>query len=643
MKKYFIYAASALALASCASDEYLGEVKDPMAAAENGAIKFTGFKPSMTRAGANKTGAEAGNLLQNFYVLGTKGTEQTTSPTAGIVFDNYKVTWGANTAGTTEDNTDDWKYVGITPTGLHAGTSAPTEQSIKYWDFSTDQYDFIAYSVGANALATSGDPSANTVVGSPIKTPTTSVPASFTLKVASVDDLKECYFTDVTEVANSEYGQPVQLKFKSLGAKVRVAFYETIPGYSVSNLEFFQDASTARNVSISSNTSATLFSANQDIPGSGTITVSYPKVGTTAQDASDPAYNKAVASIVAGSTTASTQAFGTVNYTNGKLATASSSASMAGTAEDRYYTSVFPVSTPHALTLRVNYTLTSTDGSGETIKVYGAQAVVPSQYCTWQPNYAYTYIFKISDNTNGWTAATGNDNKEGLFPITFDAVVAAVDAVDFNQETITTVATPSVTTYAFNSSTNKVIAAYGVGNEYPKDNTTDIYVSVQNQPDLTNGVLYNITKGATPAKYDATEAEVIDALQMGTGTTTITGRNGVILTQENTQPTLLTASDKIPTEDGKGIEVTAKSVAKFTATGTATTYAYVYKVSDGTASYIYTAETVTDGTNIPADTYYDDHIGSNAIAAGTVSGDHVYYKKITNNNNTYAVKVIKTY
>ena len=61
------------------------------------------------------------------------------------------------------------------------------------------------------------------------------------------------------------------------------------------------------------------------------------------------------------------------------------------------------------------------------------------------PNYAYTYIFKISDNTNGWTGTASEPS--GLFPITFDAVVAEATDANAEQTTVTTVATPAITTY----------------------------------------------------------------------------------------------------------------------------------------------------------------------------------------------------
>ena len=97
-----------------------------------------------------------------------------------------------------------------------------------------------------------------------------------------------------------------------------------------------------------------------------------------------------------------------------------------------------------SLELRIDYTLVSIDGSDEEIKVHGAKAFVPSTYTKWLPNYAYTYVFKISDNTNGVTNPSDLTH-EGLYPITFDAVV--VDSEENTQSTITTVTLPSVTTY----------------------------------------------------------------------------------------------------------------------------------------------------------------------------------------------------
>ena len=643
MKKYLVFAASALALASCQNDEFLGEVPGNVMEGATKEINFSHNLGKVTRAGGNITGAAAGKLLQKFYILGTKGTLPTDALTSTKVFDNYVVEWAANSAGTTEDNTDDWKYVGV---DKRTDKTDIISQTIKYWDNSAGQYDFIAYSIGDNTLVTNeASVTTNNVYGSLIATPdNTNSYKSFSVKVAGVEDLKECYITDVVTVEKANFGQPVNLVFKNLSAKVRMGFYETVPGYTVSGIKFYENSSTALG-SLSDETkyqNATLYASTSGLPTGGTIDVKYPKVGTTYNSSNNPDYNKAFV-VVNASSSDSKINLGEIKYSSDVLATTAKDACMAGNLSDSYYTPIFPNPDGQPLTLRVNYTLTSTDGSNEVINVYGATAVIPATYTAWQPNYAYTYIFKISDNTNGFTSTSGNTS--GLFPITFDAVVRAVDDVNFNQETITTVSAPSVTTYAFNNSTNRVIAAYNTGNEYPASDNTDIYFSVADngspKKDLdSNGQLYSVSVNSGLTLANVTEAEVIDALQIqeSTGTGTITGRNGITLTEATTQhPTT------IPTEDGKGISVTVNSVAKFTANTTPTTYAYVYKNSTGSPTDIYTAVQGDGTTTAETNEYYEDPNGTIVVPNGTtLDSGKTYYKRYTNNNHVYGVKVVRT-
>lgn len=640
MNKYFLYAASVLALASCSSDDFLGENSGNGQNATNSVINFGGETGKITRAAdGTSVGASAAKLLGNkFYVLGTKGTLPENNPTETIVFDNYQVNWEENSAGTTADNTNDWEYVGVTPTGLHAGAKAPTAQSIKFWDYSQPHYDFIAYSVGNNKLAISGDAVDGTIVGTAINTPKAEDYLSYSLTGKSIKDLKDCYYTDVTPVDKADYQKPVKFTFKNLTAKVRVAFYETVPGYTVSDIEFY-DNGTDHREDLTGKNEAVLYTTDTKLSTNGTINVTYPKVGKANE--SDAAFNKAFVSVVTGTDDQTTTLkLGNVNYNNKVLNTTAKEANMAGKKGDSYFTPVLPAE-GHALTLRLNYTLKSTDGSGETIKVYGATAVVPASYTAWQPNYAYTYIFKISDNTNGATSKEDN-TPEGLFPITFDAVVADVDNVDFSHESITTVSTPSVTTYAFNNNTKEVIKAHGVGNEYPASANTDIYFSVSEDGKTMNdlnskGQLYSVNK------TDATEATVIDALQITASKdeNTVTGRNGIVLTKVGTTPV-----NEIPKQDGKPIKVDNNTTVKFTASETATTYAYVYLKKAGEPSAIYTAVTIGEGKTITAgnEEYFEDPSGKTAVNDGTtLTVGKTYYKKYINNNNIYGVKVVKTY
>ena len=642
-KYFFIAAVAATVLASCSSNDFVGD-QGPNEVSQNnsGAIDFGGGFKAVTRA--NSYGADAADLLGNkFIVTGVKGDgtgyDQTT------VFQSYTVDWVQNTAGTTESNTADWDYV--SKTNLHglAGT-----QAIKYWDYNTAAYDFAAYSVGngntltAKTTSNINDgvlPTSGVVYATPITYSATQIaasdPARYEITNAymlrgSREDLTKCYITDMTTVGSSSYRNEVQLQFRSLASKVRVALYETIPGYSVKNVYFYQDGTTERNTNISSSTSATLFGTNAFYT-SGTYTVSFPHIGSGHDSSHDnnSDYNKAHVTI-GGSQAISTQAFGTLNYTSDKtdhepdgsyLKRASNDPSFAGSST--YYQTVLPNETGVTLNLRVNFTLVATDGSNEEITIYGASAQVPATYTKWLPNYAYTYIFKLSDNTNGWTSPTVDP--AGLYPITFDAVVLDNEETG-HQTTITSVTTPSITTYQKGH-------VYSASNEYVAG---DIYVqAVENgtiKSDLNSkGHVYSLTAAAT-------EADVIDALNIRvTGSHTIDGRNGLGLNEVDvTYPTT------IPGEDGNDITVDSNTTEKFAATAS-TYYAFVYDVNtSGTPSDFNTAVVLTDG-NAPGDwnadnnVYYTDFACTTQANAAYATG--TYYKKYTNLNNTYAVKVIK--
>lgn len=655
MKKYLFFAASALALASCSSDDFVGDNSGNLHGTTNGEIAFAGETGKITRAGSIK-GASAAELLGNkFYVLGTKGTLSNDNPTETKVFDNYQVQWKANTAGTTSDNTNDWSYEGLDFTALNKTATTGGKQTIKYWDYSQPQYDFIAYSIGSNELVTDANTiTAGKVYGSSIETPKGTEYKSYTLKGSSINDLQKCYYTDIVTVENTtespNYGKPVQFTFKNITAKVRVAFYETVPGYTVSDLQFYADNTTGKaDLSDDNHKNATLFTTGTDkLTKNGQMDIIYPVVGSS--NKTKAAYNKAFVTVKSQETETSI-ALGEVNYgTNNVLATSAKEATMAGTSSDSYYTPVLPVAKATPLTIRMNYTLTSEDGSKETIKVYGAKAVIPAAYTAWQPNHAYTYIFKISDNTNGTTSTT--TDKEGLFPITFDAVVNNVAENDFTHESITTVSTPSVTTYAWDKTNKKVVNAYGESavDQYPAG--SDIYFSVtttnttnnknkaETKSDLNNnGKLYTLS-GDNADK--ATEAEVIDALQVRTSEGTenladnVTGRNGLILTAAAT-----TFPTNIPTEDGQNITTTANSVALLTSSN-AGTYAYVYFVSDGDTKVFVTAVKGNGTTIANANEYYTDYACERVVPENTtLDGNTIYYKKYTNNNKVYGVKVVK--
>jgi len=619
MKKYLFIATALVALASCSDSEFVGDQNTSQTSqTEQGTIVFNSGANTVTRA--NHVGADAAKLLnKNFVVEGIK----TVGSSVVEVFDNYNVNWTENTADKTLSNTANWEYVGQ---DILTGKTSIKAQTIKYWDYAASQYDFWAYSLGGGSATVS-----------PLAHDATLTSAAYTF-TGSASDLSKVYISDLVTAYNPTVtGQPefqnqVNLSFRSLVAKIRIGLYETIPGYSVKKVLFYP--------SVSGTPAATpiLFASNSTLPSSGDCTVYFPTTGNSNIANSD--YNKAHISFATSGTKTANQSYGTgLNYNNTKdsyektdgiiwLNRTAASPSWAYETTPGEYTIVLPNESGSVLTLKVDYTLEASDGSGEEITVHGATAIIPSQYTQWKSNYAYTYIFKISDNTNGKTDVT--NGPEGLYPITFDAVV--VDSEEHTQELITTVATPSINTYSITSDVTNVSKS-----EYT---TSDVvYVTT-----IENGSLINMTDKAvlyTVSKAGATEAEVLDALNTYVSNTggTYVGRNGITLTPV-TDGVGLTETE-IPLVDGNKITgLTAGTVGKLKTFASTGTYAFVY-TKTAASSPVDKYQEVTKSVGDDLTNLYTYDGSSYSAAAGTAVADTKYYTKYIQDNGAYAIKVIK--
>lgn len=508
MNKFFIAAASTLALASCSSDDFLGEIQGNEQNGATSAINFGGDTGKITRA--TETGATAAGLLENnFVVVGFKGNKTDAANNENYAFDHYNVNFKDGSAFSTESNRAGWEYVNqdmkVKGADKSLAQSGATQQTIKYWDHSCESYDFIAFSMGKKDAA------------SKYATPThvdkdNLATAAYTLS-GNVNTLSECYISDMKTVTEPNYNDAsVSMSFRHLASKVRMALFETVPGYVISDVKFYTDP-----------TSTTTDNPEGSLIGkfnnSGTLTVYFPTTGT--DHAAEKDYNKAHVKFTASTTAGETgvldsKGFGAVNYNNQAEGTinAGSTYLSQNAATPSYcgagYQNVLPSEgAASAITLRIDYKLTSVDGSKETINVTGATATVPAQYTEWKSGYAYTYIFKISQDTNGSTGGTGT--KPGLTAISFDAVVVD-DEANGLQETITTVSDNSFTTYGYKD--NKVTTN---GNEYV--NGTDIYATVYSAgATVAPQKLYTVTleDGATQT---INEASVANALVKGTNDT----------------------------------------------------------------------------------------------------------------------------
>lgn len=672
-KPFYLVGLAALALVGCSDNDFFsGGPDDNFGQASKGQLAFGISDGSGKTTRGEITGESAAKKLgEHFTVYGWKQINANSDAALGFadVFQDYVVKWnGIGSAGTTESNTKGWEYVGYQSEPVDGST--PYDQTIKYWDWSTDRYDFIAWSIAeGNAQVLKRTqvadfttptstppeleifaPTASDLGGVFVSDKFTSVPKNVAPHVidettawegavfgglANVNTHKDKVnhrglYSQVGDnvTANQEKGI-VNLQFRNLAAKARIGLYETIPGYKVSNVVFYKETTPVKDANGVTNTGnkgyslkwdvddanhdykadqsyATLYADADIFARNGKISVKYHD---TYYNASGTEMDNVAYTEVSNGDMKSYYAFGQLTNERGSntwiddkpIGVTSNTASMSiGNDADKLYTYVFPMEeNTKVLKLKVNYLLTSIDGSGEQIRVTGANAVVPVEFAKWKPNYAYTYLFKISDNTNGNTGGAGVD-PAGLYPITFDACV--VNTEDGMQQTITTVNDKSITTYQDGSEVT-------ANNEYLKGKG-NIYFTVEgpeNSQDLlelnaaTNVWLYTawaedpsiITEEAV-ANYQA---------------------NNIVLTDVTSK---LSAATEAPNSSGAQYSIKFKANTALQFTPVAKYYVVKAKYNDatgvGTKNYItYKVIKVEDGS-------YDK---SYSITCGTPSMSNI--------------------
>lgn len=456
MKKYlYISAIAAMALTGCANDEFIGDTlgNDPSAVKAK-EISFGGETGKISRADAGTvkgTEKDAKALSNRFWVYGVKHTSnaETTEETTGsttdqVVYNNYLVkyktastttttkTWEYNTLNNSSDAKDDntggnYNYT----TAIEAAYTVP--QGTKYWDYSADKgYTFTAFSAYPADLD-----------GTSPKIKIKKDGDGYKLTMAAGTSTDKLYFADKVDVVKAKYNNTVQFTFRNVLAKVRVGMYSTIPGYSVKIDKFYSGTSQndVSETNFKANVTNTPFSAD----GTTEYTISYDNnnqahlAPTTTTSSAGGNINTRVEGEDNTGATPTTQKsvieLGTNITSTDKLSTDKSQPTY-DTKDGAYTTFIAQKDNTSDMKIKVDYTLTSTDGSQEKIVVRGATVTVKADQLKWETNHAYTYIFKLSDQTNGNTGTS--TDKAGLFPITFDAVVAEegsgakIDDIEFN-------------------------------------------------------------------------------------------------------------------------------------------------------------------------------------------------------------------
>ena len=132
MKKTNLFFATLAAAAFVAcSDDFANAppVVNPNPDAREIPIVFNSSSSNLTRA--DFTDAVAADMLGGkFVVTGYKGPKtEWKDNDNNIVFDNFIVEWGENTANTTESNAKNWEYVGKVPSSMLLIKASPVRPS----------------------------------------------------------------------------------------------------------------------------------------------------------------------------------------------------------------------------------------------------------------------------------------------------------------------------------------------------------------------------------------------------------------------------------------------------------------------------------------------------------------------------------
>lgn len=635
MKNKLFLATTIIALAACSDNTYLGDENGVNGS--GGAITFGFDVPNATRAEGSAAATALGN---QFIVWGEKnetgnGTEATA---ANLVFKNYKVEYTDNTAYTTTSNTKNWEYVGLTPyTQVTPALTSGTKQTIKYWDFSADKYTFTAVSALSTDITDGNVVIAKNTTG----TSSSDFNKGYDIEVKTGASLDKIFVADRNVITSegkgtdreavNKYGGNVTMTFRNFMSKIRFGIYETVPGYKVKITKvYYTDG--ADNYSTTNFGVDGKFLTVGDGSSKNTIfTVTYD----------NSADNKALVALKSGTTPGTQDYFETApaaEVTSGTpkpqiivpiltadyIGTTPTTATFdkkekvttpSASEKDGVYTTVLPFPTNNTpIKLKIDYKLISED-TGETIEITEKTAEVPAKYCQWKSNYAYTYLFKISDKTGD------------LYPITFDAV----EITDENglAEYITTVSEPSITTFGVDATTGK----YTTGkNDYGQG--SDIYATFMKgdavqTPSLATAdankanyvqIYYVVSSDAT--NFPITEASVAERLATtpsGTAKLTCTNITTSTSTDYFAGGTAPTVVDEVPAEDGT--TKTIKAVKLDKVKGQTGAYAIEFITYEKVAPKLTSEQSKVGYYSLSGETFTKETTGNG-------DGSTEYYKQI---------------
>ena len=467
MKKFIYLAVGVALMASCSSDFDLSE-----GGGNAGGSDVIGFQMRTGNTSRATTGLQSAGHY-NFGVFGYKKNDKV-NPIMGNYLVGYLDAKGyqprtGSTVGDqpgVADGTSYWMYekMGYGQfNGTYAGETVNPNtpyasnnegQYLRYWDKSADHTCFYAYAPYVNTGATGKTVTYvdGTPKGSSHDTYVLAIPHG-TIKHGFDDPSTYEFMYASAKVLVGDYGHDVSLKFNRLNAKVNIKFWEDIEGYSVRLIDLTSAYGVAATPSIKE--------AGQGSYGYKLGKI-YTKNGVKIKFNADAEFQNLKQ--YAGETTSAPLDFKTPTASligeNRVMATPSpstyyaipkgSGANVLADGELNYSASGSAPATELAqtgLTFHVSYELIST--TGEKITVTDATVHVPKDYCNWEANKHYTYIFRITKNSNGSTGTTTPKPEDpevptvnALYPIVFDNCVVEDWATEDSEWNITDGNTP---------------------------------------------------------------------------------------------------------------------------------------------------------------------------------------------------------
>ncbi|MCC8071076.1 MAG: hypothetical protein LIO90_04650 [Bacteroidales bacterium] len=446
-----------LALAACSNDEPMPTPQSQTDDQE--AIAFTLHDSPLSRADA---------ALQteavNFGVFAYKGSSATAvSASDQTVMDNYLVGYGQSAtqstgtvagynpsgattigdASSTADGQSYWfyenlgssqytntdsQYILATNTAMMSNNA---EQYLKYWDDDYAYTYFYAYAPYVNGS----------------NTPTFD-PATQTLTYKADVEMgtnrsgySQQYMYAASIVPKTQYGQDVDLVFHRLNAKVRIGFYETIPGYKVYLTPVLEwDKVNKKMTTNPFNTEGEIVAVPAKWDGNSYDKDTYVYQSTPTIDLSDVS-NPTVSW---GSQNLNNNEWIFDNVATSTVTIATETLTEPWIGEDAAANAVYSPTYYYPLpagTIEncgfiyyVSFMLVAED-TGETIQVNNAGVYVEPTYTQWESNMLYTYIFKITA-----AAPAGGDpdaptiGTDVLKAIVFDACTVTDFATGATQE-----------------------------------------------------------------------------------------------------------------------------------------------------------------------------------------------------------------